>query len=245
MGRHILKTKFSKNISESVSVGKIISSLIHMPRLKIDRDSFLLTEFNNNNEIIEKGPVEAGCSREELREKATEILNRKISESKLTPDEESTELSEDMNLPKDILHFYSIALQFAQEIAYIYGEQDLWKAGKNNTSDVRKQLSLYCATMLGYTGASQTVRVIATSLKKELKRKVFSKVVYYPAIKTAAKVLGKDITTDDITDGISEIPAIGDAFSEEITSNSLQTMGTRLIETFDKACFDYSEAETE
>lgn len=242
MGRHILKTKFTKNISESVSVGKIISSLIHMPRLKIDRDSFLHTEFNND-EIVEKGPVEAGCSREELKEKATEILNRKTSESKLIPDKESTELSDDMNLPKEIIHFYSIALQFAQEIAYIYGEQDLWKAGKNNPSDVRKQLTLYCATMLGYTGASQTVRVLATSLKKELKRKVFSKVVYYPAIKTAAKILGNDVTTDDITDGISEIPAIGDAFSEEITSNSLQTMGTRLIETFDKACFDCSETE--
>lgn len=244
MGRHILKTKFSKNISESVSIGKIISSVIHMPRLKIDRDSFLRTEFNDNA-VIEKGPIEAGCSREELKEKATEILNRKISESKLTPDTESAELSEDMNLPKEILHFYSIALQFAQEIAYIYGEQDLWKAGRNNTPDVRKQLSLYCATMLGYTGASQTVRVIATSLKKELKRKVFSKVVYYPAIKTAAKVIGKDVTTDDITDGISEIPAIGDSFSEEITSNSLQTMGTRLIEAFDKACFESPEEEAE
>lgn len=245
MGRHILKTKFMKNINESFSIGKIISSLIHMPRIKIDRDSFLLAEFNNNREIIEKGPVQAGCSREELKEKATEILNRKISESKLTPDEETAELSENMNLPKDILHFYSIALKFAQEVAYIYGEQNLWKAGKGDTSDVRKQLTLYCTTMLGYTSASQTARVVATSLKKELKRKVVSKVVYYPAIKTAAKIIGKDVTTDDISDGISEIPAIGDAFSEEITSNSLQTMGTRLIETFDRACFECAEEEME
>ncbi len=243
MGIHVLKTKFSKNISESVSVGKIISSIMSMPRLKIDRDSFLRTEFSNN-EVVEKGPIGAGYSREELIEKSMEILNRKVSESKLTPDAEATELSENMNLPKEIIHFYSIALQFAQEIAYIYGEQDLWKAGKNNPPDVRKQLSLYCATMLGYSGASQTIRVIATSLKKELKRKVLSKVVYYPAIKTAAKVLGKDVSTDDITDGISEIPAIGDAFSEEITSNSLQTMGTRLIEAFDKACFECSGEET-
>ena len=136
-------------------------------------------------------------------------------------------------------------MKFAQEVAYIYGEQNLWKAGKGDTSDVRKQLTLYCTTMLGYTSASQTARVVATSLKKELKRKVVSKVVYYPAIKTAAKIIGKDVTTDDISDGISEIPAIGDAFSEEITSNSLQTMGTRLIETFDRACFECAEKETE
>ena len=86
---------------------------------------------------------------------------------------------------------------------------------------------------------------LVVCLKKELKRKVLSKVVYYPAIKTASKILGNDVTTDDISDGISEIPAIGDAFSEEITANSLQTMGTRLIEAFDKACFESQEEETE
>lgn len=243
MSRHIIKTKFSKNVSESVSVGKIISSVINMPRLKIDREMFLRTEFNNSEEIIEKGPVAAGCSREELKEKATEILNRRASELKLAPDTESSELSEDMNLPKEILHFYSVALQFAQEIAYLYGEQDMWKAAKNNTADVNKQLALYCAVMLGYTGASQTVRVLATSLKKELKRKVLSKVVYYPVIKTAAKVLGKDVTTDDISEGVSQIPAMGDEFSEGMSVYSLETRGMVLIDSFDKACFDYSEEE--
>ena len=244
MGIRIPKTTFTKNFNESISIGKIISSVIHMPRMKIDRDSFLRAEFGNNNDVIEKGPVEAGYSRNELKEKATEILSKKISESKLSPDTESAELSESMNLPKEMLHIYSIALQFAQETAYLYGEQDLWKIGKANVSGARKQLTLYCATMLGYTGVSQTARVVATSLKKELKRKVFSKVVYYPAIKTVAKIMGKDVTTDDITEGISEIPAIGDAVSTEITSDSLLTMGTRLIEAFDTACFDCTEEES-
>lgn len=241
MSRHIIKTKFTRNVGESVSVGKIISSVIKMPRMKIDREIFLRAEFDNSDEIVEKGPVEAGFSREELKEKATEILQKRAAQLKLTPDAESGELSEDMNLPKEILHFYSVALQFAQEIAYLYGEKDMWKAAKNGTADVNKQLALYCAVMLGYTGASQTVRVLATSLKKELKRKVFSKVVYYPVIKTAAKVLGKDVTTDDISEGVSQIPAMGDEFSEGMSVYSFESRGMVLIDSFDKACFDYSE----
>ncbi len=251
------KKTFSKNIKndfkESISLKKMITSVIKKPGFKIDREAFLRTEFKDYpqeiiEDIIAKGPVEAGFAREEIREKATEILNKRISSS--TPnsstDNISEKNSEQANLSADILQFYSIALGAAQEISYLYGESDLWKRGSIDSKEVKNQLMLYCLVMLGATGAAKTVRVFASSLAKEVKKKMLTKIFYFPLIKAASKALGKDVSTKSISQGISQtIPVMGEIVSDGITLATLLPMGNRLIDALDKAHFDYSEEDYE
>lgn len=56
---------------KSVDLTSIISTAIQVPGVKVTRDAFLREQFKDlskekNDLIIEVGPVEAGCTREEL-----------------------------------------------------------------------------------------------------------------------------------------------------------------------------------
>lgn len=255
MAKHrLLKKALFKNVnkdmSDSFSLSKIISAVMKKPDFKINREAFLREEFKDCpqeiiEEIVRNGPVKAGCEREDLRKRAIDNLSDKLS-SQNVPEEKVAEDEKERNLPKEIIEFYSIALKSAQEIAYLYGEGDLWKIGEVDSKEVKNQLMLYCVVMLGATGASKAVKVFAVSLTKDLRRKTLSKIVYFPLIKTASKVFGKDMSFKSFSKDISEkIPAAGEFLSEEITNASLLPMGERLIDALDKAHFDYSEEEFE
>ncbi len=255
MAKHTLLKKamfknVNKNMSESFSLGKIISAVMKRPNFKVDREAFLRNEFNDLpqetiEEIVKCGPVNAGCERACLRKRATDRLNDKNSLQTIT-EEKITENEEEQNIPKEIIEFYSAALKLAQEIAYIYGEDDLWKIGGIHSKEVKNQLMLYCAVMLGATSASKTVKILAVSLTKDIKRKMLSKIIYFPLVKTASKIFGKDVTYKSFSKDVSEkIPEMGEVVSEEITNASLIPMGERLIDVLDKAHFDYSEEEFE
>lgn len=249
MGKPGAKKTFSKNLKrnfqESISLDKLISTIIRKPGFKTDRDVFLREEFRDSPQevmesIIREGPVKAGIPREELRQRAEKILHSRISSS----DDHDTGQERENNLPTEIIRFYSLALKSAQEIAYLYGERDLWKKGSVDSADVRNQLMLYCAVMLGATGAAKTAKVFASSLAKEAQKKMLTKIFYYPLVKAVAKMAGKNITIKSISDGVSQsIPAAGEFFSNEITLAALFPMGKRLIDALDKAHFDYSEEE--
>ncbi len=249
MGKPGAKKTFSKNLKrnfqESISIDKLISTIIRKPGFKVDRDTFLREEFRDSPKeiteiILSEGPVRAGVPREELRQRAENILNDRISSS----DTHDNGYERENNLPTEIIRFYSLALKSAQEIAYLYGERDLWKRGSIDSSEVRNQLMLYCAVMLGATGAAKTAKAFASSLARETQKKMLTKIFYYPFVKAAAKMAGKNITMKSISDSVSHtIPAAGEFVSDGITLAALLPMGKRLIDALDKAHFDYSEEE--
>ena len=56
-------------------------------------------------------------------------------------------------IPADALQFFGMSLRLAQELAYLYGAQNLWKGGEIDDEAVRGQLILYCGVMFGVSGA--------------------------------------------------------------------------------------------
>ena len=65
---------------ENNSLEKIITTAIQIPGVKVNRDVFLTEMFQKKGaaereRILKLGPVEAGCSREELKRMAQAILD--------------------------------------------------------------------------------------------------------------------------------------------------------------------------
>ena len=61
---------------KSVDLTSIISTAIQVPGVKVTREAFLREQFKDLSKekidlIIEVGPIEAGCTREELKKKAS------------------------------------------------------------------------------------------------------------------------------------------------------------------------------
>lgn len=163
----------SGNGEKSFDLANVIETAIQVPGVKVNRETFLRERFKNKspeelNEIIELGPVDAKCSRKELRKMADRIVSERTLFSTGASFVAGLPggLALAASIPADLIQFYAVTLRLAQEVAYLYGEQDLWSGEWLDSEKVTNQLILYCGVMLGASGASQMVRVVSSSLAK-------------------------------------------------------------------------------
>ena len=238
-----------------ITLTSVISTALRIPGIRVDREAFLREQFKSKepealSSILAFGPVAAGCDRDTLRGKADKV----ILETTLTSTGVSFlaglpgGLAMAATIPADILQFYCMALKMAQEIAYIYGEQNLFTGDAPDEERVTNQLILYCGVMLGTSGSAQAVRLTSSALArqaiKDVPPKIRTDTFYYPVIRQVLRFFAKTLTKTSIVKGVSKaIPVIGGVVSGGITFASLRPMGNRLKETFDKAHFSYSDIE--
>lgn len=247
----------SKSLPALPSLPNVISTAIQIPGAKVNRTAFLEEQFDKVSPelaeaIIEVGPVEAGCSREELRKIACRLVQRKTYRSTAASFLAGIPGGFVMaaTIPADMLQFYGLSLALAQELSYLYGAEDLWSGDILDEDKVTNQLILYCGVMLGASGASQTIRVLSSSLAKQAMKKIpqkaLTKTFYYPIVKSIAKAFGAKMTKEVFAKGVSKaVPIIGGVVSGGLTFVTLRPMGMRLADTLDKAHFDYTEADFE
>lgn len=243
------------NNGSGTNLVAIIETAIKIPGVRVDRDDFLKKQFAKSpadifDIIIKQGPIKAGISQKELRNKAVALINERTmfssSASFLAGMPGGMAIA--ATIPADIVQFYAVALRLAQELAYLYGEEDLWSENTLDTEKVRNQLIVYCGVMLGATGAAQAARVLSSALAKQallkLPKQALTKTFYYPIIKSIVKFFGGKMTKDIFAKGVSKaIPVVGGVISGAITLITMRPMGIRLYETLEKAQFDYTEED--
>jgi len=241
----------------SPSLVSVISTAIQIPGVKVNRNEFLRQQFADVSPellevILNVGPVEAGCSREQLNQIACRLVQKKTllstGASFLAGIPGGFTMA--ATIPADMLQFYGVALGLAQEISYLYGAGDLWSGDVLDEEKVTNQLILYCGVMLGVSGAAQTIRVLSSSLAKQALKKLpqqaLTKTFYYPIIKSIAKAFGAKMTKEVFAKGVSKVvPIIGGVVSGGITFATLKPMGMRLVDTLDEANFAYSKEDFE
>lgn len=147
-------------------------------------------------------------------------------------------------IPADTLQYFGISLRLAQELAYLYGEEDLWSDGNISEEKILNTLILYCGVMFGASGASATLRVLASQLGKQALKKIpkmtLTKTFYYPIIKSIVRFFGGRMTKDIFGKAVAKsIPFLGGVVSGGITFATLRPMGLRLVNSFDVAKFAY------
>lgn len=222
----------------------IIEKALLIPGVKVNRDEFLKQTFAKRKnssvltEILRRGPYEAGIPINELDNLSKSIIQKRT----LT----STSLSFGAGIPggfalagtipADIIQFFSIALKLSQELAYLYGHQDLWLEEHLDTEEARNKLILFLGVMFGVGGSTSLIKVVSSELSKQtlkkLPRKALTKTFYYPIIKKIASYLGVKVTKDSFAKGISKaIPLVGGVVSGTLTYTTMLPMGKRLAKS--------------
>lgn len=242
-----------KMVNENDKLVEIITTVVQLPGIRVDRNEFLLTQFKDEasekrEEILEKGTIEAGCTALELRKRAERLLSERTLASTAASFLAGLPGGFAMaaTIPADMLQYYAVALRTAQEIAYLYGEQDIWKNGSVDDETVRNQLIMYIGVMLGASGAAQAVRVMASKLAqqalKKLPQQALTKTIVYPIIKSICKFFGVHMTKNVFAKGVNKlIPVIGGIISGGITLATMHPMGKRLTDALDMAHYGYSQ----
>lgn len=240
---------------ENISLETVISTAIQIPGVKVNRELFLREQFQKESQdligtIVEVGPVNAQIGKDTLRKMAKKIINERtiVSTGASFVAGLPGGLAMAATIPADMLQFYGVALRMAQELAYLYGESDLWNGEFLDNDKVTNQLILYCGVMLGAAGAAQAVRVmssaVAKQILKKLPQKALTKTFYYPIVKGICKFFGVSMTKSLFAKGVSKaVPILGGVVSGGITFATLRPMGQRLADTLDGAHFSYTEED--
>ena len=248
-------TEGSKDGRKALMV--MLKQAVRIPGMKVDRERFLREQFASAprqviDDIVKKGPVAAGCDRKVLYKMARQIVLKRTGQSTGASFLAGVPGGITMvaTIPTDAAQFYAFAFITAQEIAYLYGEEDFWEGVLPDDEVIGNQLLLYLGVMLGAAGASSAVRLISTQLgKSALKRlpqKALTKGVIYPIVKSVAKTMSVKMTKNVFAKGVSKaVPIIGGVVSGGITWTTMRPMGMHLISVMDEAHFGYSQSDAD
>ena len=244
------------NVEKEVALESVITTVVQIPGVKVNRRKFLSETFATENvaiqDILDLGPIAAKVPQERLSILASKLILTRTSQSSLASFVAGIPggLAMAATIPADVLQFFGMALRLAQELSYLYGAEDLWQNGQIDDEKVKNQLLLYCGVMFGVSGAVSGVRVLSTQVAKtalkKLPQKALTKTFWYPIIKQIGKAIGIKVTKSAVAQGVSKaIPIIGGVISGGLNFASMMPMANRLQTTLDSAAFGYTEEQME
>lgn len=237
-------------VSEQANKGynttmNLITTLSQLPLVRVNRDEFLKNTFKKSehiDRILVEGP-QAVFTSDSLRKKANEIIQASTNSTSVA--------SFVAGLPSniavaiaaggaDLTQYFGFALNLAQQLAYLFGEDDLFTGGHGDVSEQTKgRIVAYLGVMLGAGGAASLL--VATSKKaaevmgKKVAAKALTKTAWYPLLKKVAAWIGIKITKQSVGKAVTKaVPVIGGFFSAGITYFTFKPMGNRLADVFKK-----------
>ncbi len=143
-------------------------------------------------------------------------------------------------IPVDIVQSFAFYIRIAQELAYLYGEDDLFDI---DDEDTKVKLLLYIGAMFGVSKAADLLLVVGKNagplLAKKFGQVAVTKVlggVPWKIAKTIATLLGVKLTKEIAQKGITKVvPVIGGVASGFVTYRAFGPMANRLKGTLHEA----------
>lgn len=229
------------NIEENNKFELALTTVLKIPGVKVDRTGFLIKELSNHvseekiNQIVKSNTIEAGIDLNLLDKIAKNLISKRTNQTAGASFLAGLPggLAMAATIPADTLQFFGVALRISQELAYLYGFEDLWKDDNIDDERVKNELTLFLGAMFGVGGATTALRLISTNIAKEvlkkLPQKALTKTIYYPIIKKIAAAMSVKMTKDTFAKGASKaIPILGGVISGGLTYISMKPMGNRL-----------------
>jgi len=137
----------------------------------------------------------------------------------------------------DVAQYFGFAINLAQQLAYLFGEDDLFDAGGGELSEAAQmRVVAYLGAMLGAAGAaalvSQTSKAVGANLGKKVAAQALTKTAWYPLVKKVGALVGKQVTKKTVEKSITKVvPVVGGVISGGLTLVTFRPMGHRLADT--------------
>lgn len=220
-----------------------VTAASQMPFVKVNREEFLRKEFSGNEhieKIIKDGPQSVFTSRA-LRKRAQKVIDNttnKTSMASFLTGIPSSPVTAVASGGADIIQYFGFALNLSQQIAYLFGEDNLFNGDYDKLpEEVQIRIISYLGIMFGAGGSSALIASISKtagkSIGKKITQKALTKTTWYPLVKKIGSTLGYKITKQTVGKSITKIvPVIGGVVSGSITYLTFKPMGNRLADTF-------------
>lgn len=219
----------------------VIEGAAKLPLVRVNREDFLtknLSKLCTPTQLqaaIAKGTLQAGIPIAILDSLANAVINAEtlkvtaISTAAGIPGG----LAMAATIPADLTQFYGFIIRIAQELAYIYGWNELFTESELDTS-TESQLILFIGVMSGVGAANKVIgKLFGETAMKAVAKKVASKALtktwYYPIAKKIAAMLGQKMVKATFAKGVSKaVPILGGAISGGLTLATFKPMASKL-----------------
>lgn len=222
-----------------------VGAVAKLPVVRVDRETFLRKQFADSEHldaIINNGP-HAVFTPEALEKRAKAIVRNSTAKTAAVSFTAGLPSNVALMVPAgaaDVASYFGFALNMAQQLAYLFGEDDLFDGGADDISEEAKvRIIAYLGVMFGAGGAAALVNSVSKQAGANVGKKVASqaltKTAWYPLVKKTGALVGQQVTKKTVEKTITKaVPVIGGVVSGGLTLVTFRPMGHRLADTFAK-----------
>lgn len=229
-------------MTQQLSFTSVIESAAKLPLVRIDRTEFLTKNLSKLctpaqlRKAIDKGTLHAEIPIATLDSLANAMINAEtikvtaISTAAGIPGG----LAMAATIPADLVQFYGFIIRTAQELAYIYGWDEMFAESSELDAGTESQLVLFIGVMSGIGAANNLVAKLfgetaMRAVAKKIAAKALTKTWYYPIVKKIAAMLGQRMVKATFAKGVSKaVPILGGAISGGLTLATFKPMAHKL-----------------
>lgn len=221
-----------------------IGAVAKLPVVRVDREAFLRKHFAGDahlDVILRDGPP-AVYTAASLRQKANPII--KSSTAKTSAASFATGLPGNPAVMvaaggADVAQYFGFAINLAQQIAYLFGEDELFDGGGQLSDAAQMRVIAYLGAMFGAAGAAalvtQTSKQAGAAMGKKVAAQALTKTTWYPMVKKVGALVGQKITKKTVEKTITKaVPVVGGVVSGGLTYLTFRPMGSRLADVLMK-----------
>jgi hypothetical protein len=229
-------------MAQQISFTSVIESAAKLPLVRIDRTEFLTKNLGKLctpaqlQKAITEGTLHAGIPIEKLDKLAKDMINAETI--KVTAVSTATGIPGGLamaaTIPADLAQFYGHIIRIAQELAYIYGWDEMFTESSDLDAGTESQLVLFIGVMSGVEAAKKAlVKLFGETAMKSVAKKIaaqaLTKTWYYPIVKKIATIMGQRMTKSIFARGVGKaIPILGGAISGGLTLATFKPMANKL-----------------
>lgn len=144
-----------------------LNTVAKLPIIRVNREEFLRKQFSSSpyiEQIIQNGP-QSVFTVDSIRKKASKVIKNSTNKTSLT--------SFASGLPSniavmvatgsaDVAQYFGFAINMAQKIAYLFGEDDLFNENNNLSDEATVKIIGYLGAMFGVSGATSIIAKTST-----------------------------------------------------------------------------------
>ena len=237
-----------QNGNGEVEIEDVIIMGLQIPGIRIDRTSFLQSEFQSKlpQEVIDDAiafnPLHAKIPTELIDRIANEVIKYErncvsgISAALGMPGGFAMAAT----IPAEIAQYYGYMLRATHKLMYLYGFPaiDVEEKGSTFDSETMNTLIICLGVMYGAAGANNALKAMAKALangvEKQLLRKALTKGTIYPIVRSISKWFGVKMTKQVFAGFFKKaIPVVGGVIGGGITYASFKPCCDKLKHTLE------------
>lgn len=214
----------------------ILDKAMNFPYVKINRTTFLMETYHLSGTDVDNKSISELIFLEQMDNAAKKFITTNVTQSSGAAFALGFPggLAMAATIPADIMQNFAFSLRLAQQLAYIYGFEDLFAENNEMNDKTRHTLIAFLGIMFAATGSGTVLRAIAPNIGKYAARqalkKPLTKTVWYPMLKKIVNVVAsKTLTKKGVSEFASKaIPVVGGVVSAGINVATMIPMANRL-----------------